>query len=132
MILGLHHAQFTIPSDAEAAARRYYIDLLGLTELRKPASLRRGGFWLLVGAREVHVGTQEGGDRYALRSHLAYEVTDLGLWRRRMTAAGYDVADPPPFDGHIRFHTRDPFGNLVEFIQRTALPPEVAGEPDVE
>jgi catechol 2,3-dioxygenase-like lactoylglutathione lyase family enzyme len=131
MILGLHHAQFTIPSESEAEARRYYIELLGLTELPKPASLRRDGFWLLVGAREVHVGTQEGGDRYSLRSHLAYEVTDLELWRKRVRNAGFEIEDPPPFEGHIRFHTRDPFGNLVEFIQRTNLP-DVAVEPDVE
>lgn len=131
MILGLHHAQFTIPSDSEADARRYYIELLGLTELPKPPSLRRAGFWLLVGAREVHVGTQEGGDRYAMRSHLAYEVTDLALWRKRITNAGYEIEEPSPFEGHIRFHTRDPFGNLVEFIQRTNMP-EVVEEVVVE
>jgi catechol 2,3-dioxygenase-like lactoylglutathione lyase family enzyme len=119
MILGLHHAQFTIPPEAEAEARRYYLEFLGLKEIPKPPSLRRGGFWMLVGAREVHVGTQDGGNRFQIRSHLAFEVDDLHRWRRKIADAGYGIEEPPPFDGHIRFHTRDPFGNLVEFIQRT-------------
>ncbi len=118
MILGLHHAQFTIPPEGEAEARRYYLDLLGLKEIPKPPGLRRGGFWMLVGAREVHVGTQEGGNRFQLRSHFAYEVDSLEHWRRKIAEAGYGIEEPPAFDGHIRFHTRDPFGNLVEFIQR--------------
>ncbi|HEV7298009.1 MAG TPA: VOC family protein [Tepidisphaeraceae bacterium] len=118
MILGLHHAQFTIPPEGEAEARTYYLELLGLKEIPKPDNLRRGGFWMLVGAREVHVGTQEGGNRFQLRSHFAYEVDDLANWRRKIAGAGFGIEEPPPFDGHIRFHTRDPFGNLVEFIQR--------------
>ncbi len=118
MILGLHHAQFTIPPEGEAEARRYYLEFMGLKEIAKPTELRRGGFWMLVGAREVHVGTQEGGNRFQLRSHLAYEVTNLEKWRRKIADAGYGIEEPPPFTGHVRFHTRDPFGNLVEFIQR--------------
>lgn len=127
MILGIHHVQFTIPSDGEAEARRYYLDLLGLQEIAKPPELRRGGFWMLVGAREVHVGTQDGGNRFQLRSHMAFEVQDLAAWRKRFIDAGYGIEDPPAFEGHIRFHTRDPFGNLVEFIQRTGDNADAAG-----
>jgi catechol 2,3-dioxygenase-like lactoylglutathione lyase family enzyme len=131
MILGLHHAQFTIPTAGEPEARRYYLELLGLKEIPKPPELRRGGFWMLVGAREVHVGTQDGGNRFQLRSHLAFEVDNIDEWRRKIADAGYGIEEPPPFAGHVRFHTRDPFGNLVEFIQRTGRNAEAA-HGDVE
>ena len=46
-ILRLHHAQITIPQDAEEQARQFYCDLLGLPEIEKPDALKgRGGFWL--------------------------------------------------------------------------------------
>ena len=77
-ILGLHHAQITIPPETEDAARRFYCGVLGLAESAKPESLaRRGGFWLRVGAQEVHVGTEADVDRAATKAHLAYAVDDL-------------------------------------------------------
>jgi len=33
MILGLHHAQITVPPGAEAAAREFYCHFLGLAEI---------------------------------------------------------------------------------------------------
>jgi catechol 2,3-dioxygenase-like lactoylglutathione lyase family enzyme len=63
-ILGLHHAQITIPKGSEEEARQFYCQLLGLPEIEKPESLKgRGGFWLQVGDRQVHVGTEDGEDR---------------------------------------------------------------------
>ncbi|PIC97728.1 glyoxalase, partial [Sporosarcina sp. P29] len=45
MILGLHHAQITIPKNAEAEGKHFYCDVLGLKEVEKPDSLTgRGGF----------------------------------------------------------------------------------------
>ena len=63
-ILGLHHAQITIPRGTEAQGRKFYCDLLGLPEIEKPASLQgRGGFWLQVGSQQVHVGIEDGIER---------------------------------------------------------------------
>jgi catechol 2,3-dioxygenase-like lactoylglutathione lyase family enzyme len=118
MITGIDHVQITVPTDAVPAARAFYCGLLGLPEVEKPATLRdRGGFWLQVGDRQVHVGTEEGIDRRATRAHVAYAVTDLAGWRSRLTAAGVETSDPPPIPGCERFEFRDPFGNRVEFIQ---------------
>ena len=65
-ILGLHHAQITIPRGAEVQGRQFYCDLLGLPEIVKPASLQgRGGFWLQVGQQQVHVGVEDGVERSA-------------------------------------------------------------------
>ena len=45
MILGLHHAQITIPNGAEKEAKQFYCNVLGLEEIEKPKSLKgRGGF----------------------------------------------------------------------------------------
>jgi catechol 2,3-dioxygenase-like lactoylglutathione lyase family enzyme len=118
VITGLHHAQITIPKGAEAEAREFYGGFLGLPEIPKPPSLAgRGGFWLQVGDREVHVGTEDGFDRTATKAHLAYEVTDLNAWRTRVKEAGYEPLDGAPIPGFDRFEMRDPFGNRLELIQ---------------
>ena len=64
MILGIDHVQITVPADAVGAARTFYCGLLGLREIEKPEALQgRGGFWLQVGDRQVHVGIEDGVER---------------------------------------------------------------------
>lgn len=122
MITGVHHVQLTVPRGAEAEAREFYGRFLGLPEVEKPASLAgRGGFWLQVGDRQVHVGVEEGVNRYATKAHVAYEVHDLDGWRAKLGAAGIPVSEGVPIPGHRRFEFRDPFGNRVEFLERTAV-----------
>lgn len=99
-IVGLHHAQITIPKGAEEQAREFYCGVLGLAEIEKPASLRaRGGFWLQVGDREVHVGTEDGVDRHQTKAHLAYQVTDLAGWRKKLAERGISVLESIPIPG---------------------------------
>lgn len=122
MILGLHHAQITVPKGAEEEARRFYCGVLGLPEVEKPASLAgRGGFWLQAGDHQVHVGTEEGVARAATKAHLAYLVDDLEAWRARLAQEGVEALEGVPIPGYARFEFRDPFGNRAELIQ--ALPP---------
>ena len=121
MILGLHHAQITVPIGMEEDARRFYCGILGLQETGKPASLAgRGGFWLQVSGQQVHVGTEEGVERAATKAHLAYLVDDLESWRVRLASEGIQALEGVPIPGYARFEFRDPFGNRVELIQ--ALP----------
>lgn len=116
-MLRLHHVQITIPRGAEEAGRAFYCGLLGLPELPKPESLAgRGGFWLQVGDREVHVGTEDGVDRAATKAHLSYEVDDLPSLRARLEAAGFTALENAPLPGYDRFEIRDPFGNRVELL----------------
>jgi catechol 2,3-dioxygenase-like lactoylglutathione lyase family enzyme len=118
MILGIHHAQITIPKGTEDAGRAFYCGVLGLPEIAKPESLQgRGGFWLQVGDRQVHVGTEEGVERQQTKAHLAYAVDDLAYWRRHLTAHGITVEEQIAIPGYDRFEFRDPFGNRVEMIQ---------------
>lgn len=117
-ILGLHHAQITIPRGAEAAGRAFYCGVLGLQEIEKPSSLAgRGGFWLRVGDLDVHVGTEDNVDRPATKAHLAYLVSDATVWYARLCRHGVEVLDAVPIPGFDRFEFRDPFGNRVEIIQ---------------
>jgi len=121
MILRIHHALITIPPEAEAQARQFYCEVLGLPEIPRPASLQGlGGFWVQVGDRELHVGTESGVERHATKAHLAYQVDELACWRSRLSAAGIVIQESIPIPGYARFECRDPFGNLLEFTQ--ALP----------
>lgn len=118
MILGLHHAQITIPKGAEDEAKHFYCTVLGLTEIVKPVSLQgRGGFWLQVGDKEVHVGTEDGFDRFTTKAHLAYLVEDVAYWRNVLELNDIKILDSVPIPNYERFEFRDPFGNRVEMIQ---------------
>lgn len=118
MITGIDHVQITVPADGVEPARAFYCGLLGLPEIEKPESLEgRGGFWLRVGDRQVHVGIEEGVDRRKTKAHIAYAVVELDDWRDRLTAAGVDPIEGIPIPGYDRFEFRDPFGNRVEFIR---------------
>lgn len=118
MVIGLHHAQVTIPRGAEEEAREFYCGFMSLREIEKPDSLKgRGGFWLQVGDRQVHVGTEEGVNRHATKAHLAYEVTNLDLWESRLESSGFELPESVPIPGFVRLEFRDPFGNRIELIQ---------------
>ncbi len=117
-IHAIHHVQITIPKGAEAEARAFYCDFLGLTEIEKPDSLKaRGGFWIQLGVQQIHVGTEEGVNRHATKAHIAYAVLDVWAWQEKIRAYGLKVADSVPIPGYNRFEFRDPFGNRVEFIE---------------
>ena len=117
-VAGLHHVQITIPPGAEEAARAFYVGVLGLTEIPKPASLAgRGGLWLTTGNLELHIGTEDDVDRHSTKAHVAFAVTDLPEWRLRLAAAGCSIVESIPMPDYDRLGTRDPFGNRLELIE---------------
>lgn len=114
------HAQITIPESAEESAKAFYCNLLGLTEIPKPDSLRgRGGFWLEGHSVQIHVAVEKDVDRNLTKAHLAYQVDDLQAFESVLREKGFVLQSGPPIPGYIRFETRDPFGNRIEFMQRT-------------
>ena len=118
LILGVQHAQITIPAGAESEAREFYCRVLGLPEIAKPESLQgRGGFWLEIGAFQIHVGTEDGFDRTKTKAHVAYQVENLRLWREKLETRGVVILEGVPIPGYDRFEFRDPFGNRVEFLE---------------
>jgi catechol 2,3-dioxygenase-like lactoylglutathione lyase family enzyme len=119
MIVGLHHAQITIPKGAEDEARTFYCEHLGLREVPKPEVLRvRGGFWLQLGGIQIHVGTEDGIARQKTKAHLAFEVENLASMRALIQQLGLEIREGEAIPGLTRFECRDPFGNRMEFVQR--------------
>ena len=120
MIDAVHHVQVSIPIGSEDEARRFYCGVLGMTEIPKPEALAgRGGFWLELNGFQIHFGTEDGIDRKRSKAHVAYRVTDLEHWRAKLTEEGLEIAGGIPIPNYNRFEFRDPFGNRVEFLERT-------------
>lgn len=123
----LHHVQVACPPGGEDAARRFYAEALGLTEVDKPADLvARGGCWFRAYdasgavAAELHVGVE---DPFApaRKAHPAFVVDDLALVATRLRERGFEVDESQrsTFPGHLRLHTFDGHGNRVEVLQPT-------------
>lgn len=121
MLAGLDHVQVAAPPGCEAAARRFYGELLGLDEVAKPESLAAsGGVWFACGAQRLHVGVAED-FAPATKAHPGLRVTDLSALEKlaeRLRAAGAPVDPDDRLPGHRRFYTRDPWGNRVELLAR--------------
>ena len=120
MILGIHHAQITIPTGEEDRARQFYCGVLGLKEIPKPEALAgRGGFWLEVGERQLHIGVEDKVVDTESKAHVAYQVDDLEHWRSVLTEQEVKVSNGIQIPGMNRFEFRDPFGTRVEFLERS-------------
>lgn len=115
-VLGIDHVQLPIPPGGEAAARHFYLEVLGFTEVPKPEAMRgRGGMWFQAGPVQLHLGLEED-MRPSQKTHPALRVTDLAAWKRALLAAGCEWRPADEIPGVERGHTRDPFGNRIELI----------------
>lgn len=116
----LHHVQLAIPQGGEDAARPFYADALGLTEVDKPPVLAaRGGCWFRGDGIEIHLGI-EADFRPARKAHPAVLVDGLDALADRLGRHGVDVRWDDEFPGHRRFYADDPFGNRIEFLEPLA------------
>lgn len=126
---GLDHVQITIPQGAEAEARAFYENVLGLREVPAPEALEsRGVFWFALGAQSLHVGIEKE-FQPSRRGHPALLIHDLEAMRRRLADAGVAVREDVPLPGVLRCFVSDPFGNRIELVQRVAPPPWVSDDP---
>jgi hemolysin III len=125
----LHHVQVAAPPGCEPEARRFYGELLGLTEIEKPPALRaRGGAWFALASGQLHVGADPG-FAPARRAHPALSLDATGLRRLadRLGAAGAPVRWDGEIPGVLRFFTDDPWGNRLELLAHDRDRPEAAG-----
>ena len=77
MLRAIDHVQIAIPAGGEDAARPFYRDLLGLTEVAKTGvQATRGGCWFEAGAIKVHLGVEEP-FRANRKAHVAFLVDDV-------------------------------------------------------
>jgi catechol 2,3-dioxygenase-like lactoylglutathione lyase family enzyme len=115
---GLDHVQVAAPRGCEAEARRFFGELLGLTEIEKPERLRaRGGVWFQAGTQELHVGVQEPFVP-AQKAHPALRVRPDALDELavRLEEADAQVVWDDALDGVRRFYSADPWGNRIELL----------------
>ncbi|MFI9504929.1 glyoxalase [Nocardia sp. NPDC052566] len=116
--LGLHHVQLAIPPGSEAECRKFYVDIIGMTELRKPPDLAgRGGLWLRADSLEIHLGV-EADFRPARKAHPGILVEDLEGLASWLSECGVDVEWDAKFPGFRRCYAFDHVGNRLEFMCR--------------
>lgn len=117
-VTGLDHAQIGMPVGDEDAARRFYGELLGLTEVPKPAPLaEHGGCWFVRsgGGVALHLGVDPD-FRPARKAHVALLVDDLAGLRAALERAGVTIVDDDVSIGARRCYAFDPFGNRLELV----------------
>jgi len=119
-VLGIHHVQSARPEGGEEKARAFYRDLLGITEVGKPANLAlRGGCWFERAELKVHLGVDKD-FRPARKAHPAFLVTGLAPLILKLGGAGYQVTSDEPLEGYERVYVNDPFGNRIELMEKQA------------
>jgi catechol 2,3-dioxygenase-like lactoylglutathione lyase family enzyme len=115
--IAIHHVQLAMPRGEEERARKFYGDVLGLSEIPKAASLReRGGLWYQIGALELHLGVEDD-FRPAKKAHPGLLVDDLAAVVVRAEAAGHAARPDHLLEGYDRAYVDDPFGNRIELLQ---------------
>lgn len=116
-IEALNHVQLAMPLGEEAAARRFYVELLEIPEIQKfPHLATRGRCWFERGSLKVHLGVEKD-FRPALKAHPAFTVIDLAALIQRLSDAGFEAVEEEPLAGYNRRYVADPFGNRLEFME---------------
>jgi catechol 2,3-dioxygenase-like lactoylglutathione lyase family enzyme len=112
------------------ATRRFYVDMLGMTEVSRPAS-KFPGLWFQIGNVQIHA-TQEspatgkagwgdrGGTIVSHGHHFAFAVDDIATALATVEAHGVRVASPLQQrpDGYRQVYLYDPDGHLVELVSK--------------
>jgi catechol 2,3-dioxygenase-like lactoylglutathione lyase family enzyme len=113
----IDHVQLAMPRGEEAAARRFYGEILGLKEIPKPEALAgRGGVWFELGNTQLHLGVDPE-FRAAKKAHVGFEASDLEAIAARCQAAGYETRPDDNLPDRRRFFVDDAFGNRLELIE---------------
>ena len=118
-ILSIDHVQIAMPAGEEDKARWFYVNILGFTEIPKPAELaKRGGAWFQSENVQLHLGVEQD-FRPARKAHPAFVIDDLDTLISKAQSAGFETdTTQPPLDGYKRAHVFDPFGNRIELMER--------------
>lgn len=123
-ITGIDHVAFRV-SDA-AAARRFYQEVVGLSEPRAG----EGRVRFSVGAHQhVQIDTGLSPDEDERLSHVAFATPDVKALAQYLTARGVQVQQPAERCGETAIRVSDPDGHAIEFVQVgwPQPPPSAAG-----
>jgi len=120
-IIGIDHVQLAMPPGCEPQARAFYVDVLGLVEVPKPAHLAvRGGAWFELGPVKIHLGIERD-FKAARKAHPGLSVQGLGDLTAALERAGYPVTRDDTIEGYNRVYVDDPFGNRIELIETATI-----------
>lgn len=114
------HVTITFPAGEEARLRSFYVGALGLREKPVPKVVKPlGWIWFDTGAPgvELHCVPDEQVVSANTKHHFCLEVEDLGLQRQALVDSGTKIIEARALPLRPRFFARDPFNNLVEFVQ---------------
>ena len=113
-LTGIHHSSIVV-TDMERA-RRFYREVLGLTEIERPANFTNPVRWFEVGDEHIHLIPSDQADADSPR-HFALHVEDARAAREFLQSRGVAVEEVEPIAGADRFFIQDPDGNRIELIQ---------------
>lgn len=113
----LDHIQICIPAGMEDEARKFYTDILNLTEIEKPDSLKpNGGLWYEAGDIQIHIGAED--EINNSKRHPAFEIEELLRVKEYLTSKNIVIKNEIDIPGINRFSFKDPFGNRIEFLEK--------------
>jgi catechol 2,3-dioxygenase-like lactoylglutathione lyase family enzyme len=122
----INHFTLVAPADTEAAMRKFYGEILGFEELKRPEQLANIAIaWYRAGDLQLHVSfmAKQKADSAELR-HVAFEAKNLAALEVHLTAAGIEIEpDLLPIPGMNRFFVHDPSNNLLEILEYTGERP---------
>ena len=108
--LGIHHVNVTVGD--LAAARCFYVDILGFTEREDRPDFSVDGAWLNAGNQQVHLVVAE--PPVPTSDHYAILVSDLSATIVELRNAGQKVSEPMTVNRSQQAFLRDPWGNLIK------------------
>ena len=114
------HVTITFPPGQEARVRSFYVGALGLREKPIPRVVKPlGWIWFDTGAPglELHCVPDVEPVPANSRHHFCLEVDDLDRQRKALADAGAAIVEARALPLRPRFFARDPFNNLIEFVQ---------------
>jgi len=114
-LIAIDHVQLAMPEEQEAKAVSFYVDMLGLKRVPKPAGTSSGGAWFENETVKLHLGVEKD-FRPARKAHPALIVEDLNSLVTLLRQHGYAVTSAEKLSDLERVHVHDPFGNRIELI----------------
>ena len=115
---GARFQQIFVPMEPEEeqALRTFYLQELGLTEMRAPNYPKDvDGFWAVSGSRQIYFGTQPS-FAFDTSSPPSFPLAKLEQVAARLTAAGYETAWDRSIPYVKRLVVTDPAGTQIALI----------------
>jgi catechol 2,3-dioxygenase-like lactoylglutathione lyase family enzyme len=117
----IQHVSLPFPGpEALDDARHFYGAVMGLEERPVPPVLPGAILWYAVGELELHIFEDPSGVAVNSQSrrHPCFQVNDVLAFRRHLENSGVATIEADgEIPGRPRFFARDPFGNVLEFVE---------------